>query len=311
MSRDPVLSRLGRSFALRRGAQTLLTIGSVALGVVTASAQTAEEAADTAILAAYAHDKAELGRLDADPAQTDATYAFEARARADLRQRLIARLGPLSFSGFKAEPAFSPESLFPDTWTFAYGSPPGLLFEDEEGTRRIFVTSAALFADWLAGAAKAKDAPPEFGRGTTVALTTDAVAASVILDPDAFLGFGPLPLAAAPGETLLALYGQLAPDVGHDGQPNAVLIARLTDDRFMAAAAYLGPGEMAPLPACQSAYDQTARTGQGADPAERRRILLRAEDAFRQCVGREAPRQPAFRKMVARAQALLDTMRGR
>lgn len=277
----------------------------------------AEDAAT--FLTESARIRAALVRLDADPARADEMYALEAQARADLRGRLLALLGPFDVPGLQPDPAFSPDSLFADTQVTAFGTPDGLLFTDADDTTRLFVTPEPVLADWLRRAASLKGAPPAFARGPVAAMATEQVAGSVLQGFEAFVPFRPLPVPAQSGETLLALYGYAGPDTGPHHVPNAILLARLAEGRFMAGLAFLSGQDLPDTTPCDGAYDQRlARVRDdaarllwpsAADAAQLEASRMAAEDAFQACIATDAPRQPAFGKVLARATGLLATMR--
>lgn len=302
----------------RATAFSLLILGLVFAWTPQPAATQAMEG-DAGFLAASARWRAEIARLDADPARADEMFALEAQARADLKARLQALLGPLSFEGLQPAPVFAPDSLFADTQTHTFGTPEGLLFRDADDATRIFVTSEPVLDAWVRRAARMKGAPPEFAHGLPAAMTSEMIASSLLQGFEAFVRVRSLHLPIQPGETVLALYGYLGPDTGPHLLPNAILVAWLADGRFVAGLSYLPGDETPDSPICATLYDQLrAKLDEmaggfiwpsAADLAQVERARMEAEDSFQECVAREAPRQPAFGKVVSRASALLATMR--
>lgn len=272
-------------------------------------------------LAARDRYAADIQKLDADPAKQDAMFALDEKARAELKTRLQALLGPIAFKGLEKDPQFSPEALYEGD--IGSGQPDGLVFSDKAGDTRIFVSPEPVFAAWLALEAKSEGADPRFRDGVKAALASDTLFTHTVGQDSAFDGVLALPVKATDGETVYAAVGLFSQDGEGDFPPNAIAIARLSNGRLTVAAAP-APEARKGIATCSQLYktqsakaDQmmaAARKGSTLDDAKIEQAMTAktaAVTAFRACFAQEAPKQPFFAPLLARAEGLLDKMRGK
>lgn len=301
----------------RRAALCALATGAVfSLGTLAAHAETAES-----YLAARQRFVADIQKLDADPAKQDAMFALDEKARADLKKRMAALLGPLAFKGVEKDPRFSPEALYEGD--LGSGQPDGLVFSDKKGETRIFVSPEAVFATWLAVEAKGEAADPRLRDGVKAALASDTIYTQAVGQDAAFDAFLPLPVSAREGETVFAATGLFSQDGDGEYPPNSIVVGRLAEGRLTLAAAPVAEPRKS-IPVCSQAYKKqsakaeqmmnAARKGSTLDDAKIQQAMQtqnEAVTAYRKCFADEAPKQPFFAPLVARAEALLEKTRGK
>lgn len=296
------------------------SFGILALGVLL-SAGAARAETPEGYLAARDRYAADIQKLDSDPSKQDAMFALDEKARADLKTRMQALLGPLAFKGLEKDPRFSPEALYEGD--IGSGQPDGLVFSDKAGDTRLFVSPEPVFAAWLALEAKSDGADPRFREGVKAALASDALFTHTVGQDSAFDGFLALPVKAADGETVYAAVGLFSQDGEGDYPPNAIAVARLSNGRVTVAAAP-APEARKGITTCSQLYktqstkaDQmmaAARKGSTLDDAKIEQAMKAksaAVTAFRTCFAQEAPKQAFFAPLLARAEGVLDKMRGK
>lgn len=300
---DPVL--------LRRCAGALLIAPLLA-------APAAAGPADDAYIAARDRYVAEITKLDGDPAKQDAMFAADEKARADLEKKMAALLGPLAFKGLEKTPGFSPGALYEGD--LDSGRPDGLVFRDSKDNVRIFVSTEPVFADWMAREAKA--GVPGFDKGLAAALSSDDLYTMTVSQDAAFRAFFTVPVSAPEGETVRAMVGLFSQDDGTDAPPRDIVVARIAGGR-LSVGAEAAPEAKKAIAACTQVWKRfaakaeqlqaAARKGKGAeDPRFEEAMQVSADGvkAFRDCYAAEAPKQPFYGALTARAEALAKRMRG-
>ncbi|WP_029006266.1 hypothetical protein [Azorhizobium doebereinerae] len=245
-------------------------------------------------------------------------YKMDEQARVDLKKRLSSVLGPLSFKGVGRTPTFSPGALY--SGEMESGRPDGLLFQDEAGTTRIFVSTVPILTNWVGEDAKSygREAPSLVSQLSEDGFLTNAVSSDA-----AFISYMQLQLAAQEGETVVALLGLFAQDDPSDVPPRSLVVARLAKDRVMVATIE-APSAAKEIPACTKVWGdyQTKANqlfaaipkGRGADDPkwdEAQTALSDGGIAYRKCYADEAPKQSFYPGVMKRAEGLLATMRGK
>ncbi|MFG1425621.1 hypothetical protein [Roseixanthobacter glucoisosaccharinicivorans] len=272
-------------------------------------------ARDTAIAASVAAAKA-------GKSGDAAVVMREQAAFMDLGKRLATALGPLKFKGL------GPPIYTLLTFTYDESSPTHLLdgldFGNKDVSTRLVVTPQSVFQTWLAARAKDDGAPAALAGGVKTAMATaeffqDALA----FDGGYYQPYVDLPVAAAPGETALAVLGLQADEPPGNIAPNQIAIVRIADGKAMVGLT-MAKLNIKPIAACEAIwkpYKAKAEALQKAiekdnkseDPRweELTRINDAGSQAFRACFAKEAPAQPFFPVAVKRADALLDIARGK
>ncbi|MEP9365958.1 hypothetical protein [Xanthobacter sp. VNH20] len=272
-----------------------------------------------------ARDKAIAASLAAAKAGKSGDAAVVKReevALKDLGKRLTTALGPLKFKGLGA-PSYT---LF--TFTYDETGPTrlldGLAFANKDVSTRLVVTPESVFQPWLAARAKDDGAPAALAGGVKPAVATaeffqDALA----FDGGYYQPYVELPVAAAPGETALAVLGLQADEPPGNIAPNQIAIVRIADGKAMIGLT-MAKLDIKPIAACEAIwkpYKTKADALQKAIEKDKKsedprwEELTRIHDAgslaFRACFAKEAPAQPFFPVAVKRADALLDIARGK
>ncbi|MFG1319555.1 hypothetical protein [Xanthobacter autotrophicus] len=305
--------RFARRLALQTAGVVLLA-ASLPLAALAGQADDDYIAArNTAVAALAAAEKA--------GANPDDLYKRDGTALAALEKRMGALLGPLKFKGLDAPPTFSPGTLLDGQ--IESGEPDGLRFSDTDFTTRLLVSPEPVFTSWLAGRAKEENAPPALAGGIKAAMASDLFYTYAISSDAAFSSYVELPVAAGEGETAYAALGLFSQDVAANQVPDSIVITRIAGGRVI-----IGTSEakvaIKSIPACDQVwktYAAKAKTLRAAaqkskkDDDPRWDDASRAEDdgsaAYRACFAKEARSQPFFAAAVARAEALLQTARGK
>ena len=297
--------------------------GGILAGGILAGATAVPAAADPVqdYLAARDRYVAEIQKLDADPAKQDAMFALDEKARADLKTRMVALLGPLTFKGLEKTPRFSPEALYEGD--LGSGQPDGLVFADKKDETRIFISPEPVFANWLAREAKTEGSDPRLRDGVKAAMSSDSILYQTVGLDAAFTTFMALPVTAKDGETVSAALGLFSQDGEADYPPNSITVSRLAGGTLMVAAMPVSEPRKT-IAACSQPYKrQVAKADQLLVPAQKGKqpdeakieqsMQLRSEavTAFRTCFAQEAPKQAFYGPLLARVDALLEKMRGK
>lgn len=263
-------------------------------------------------LAARARYMAELTQLGSNPAKAKAASALDKKARGDLKARLSAMLGPISFAGLEKTPRFFPESLLDDG--FLRDGPDALAFDDAKNQTRIVVSPSALVERWVNKRAKDDNAPAAYKAGLASALASADLAEDAVQNEASFTPFLTLPLTPTGDEKVVATLGLFSQDPGWGYPPNAILIGRLANGRYTAGYVYVSEA-MKGIPACTALYkklEAEENRAMSAPPAAGSSGTAEPVDAwqaFVTCFAAEAPKQPFQAQIVKRAEGLLAKMR--
>lgn len=175
---------------------------------------------------------AAVAAANAGKSGDDAAIKAEETARRDLASRMGALVGPLKLKGFGAA-AYTLDVL-------VYGDDlpttqlDGMALTDKEGTSRVLVTLEPLLQAWLAARAKDKDAPPAVRGGLKALPNTGYLVNNSLVDTGGgFIPYLPLPVTAAPGETVYASLGLFTDEAPADTPPNTIVVVRVAEGRAM------------------------------------------------------------------------------
>lgn len=271
-------------------------------------------ARDKAITTAIAAAKAGKGG-------DEAVMKREEAAMKDLQKRLAAALGPLTLKGLNA-PDYTLQ-----VFVYDQASPTrqldGLVFRDNDGVRRIVVTAEPIFQNWLAARAKDDGAPPALAGGVKAAMTTAEFYTDALgYDGGYFQPYVELPVAAAPGETAVAMLGLQVEEPAGNATPNQITVVRIADGKVMVGEAMLKVKDQ-PIAACDAIWKpyeakadalqkKVEKDNKPEDPRwdEVFKIAADGSDAYRACFAKEAPKDPSFAAATKAAETLLKQARG-
>lgn len=249
----------------------------------------------------------------------EAISALEEKYIADLKARLIAIVGPISFKGLDATPDFSNTVYEPST----------LAFHGETAAITVQVSPEPIIADWLKRELEAKrngepegeDVPDAFGQGIAAAMKTETFYTRSVGIPFAFFDYGSLPLQAEKGEQLHVALGRIIIEDPVEAPPVDIVLTRVADGQVIIANASLD-AEAPSFEACHviaQGFTDKAETLEKAaeaasnydDPrwkaatAER----LKGGKAYRACFAEKVKGTPFYAEATKQAQALLDIVR--
>ncbi|MEP9350222.1 hypothetical protein [Xanthobacter sp. KR7-225] len=271
-----------------------------------------------------ARDKAiaqSLAAAKADKSGDEAVIKREEAAMKDLAKRLGAVLGPLKFKGLGA-PTYSLH-----VFTYDVDAPThqldGLAFADKDYNTRIVVTPESVFQAWLAARAKDEGAPAALGAGVKAAAgASEFYTNALVFDGGFYQPYVELPVAAAPGETAVAILGQQVDEPPGNTPPNDIAIVRIADGKAMVGYA-VAKLDIKPIAACDAVWKpfkakadalqkQVEKDNKSEDPRWDQISAINDEGsaAYRDCFAKAAPTQPFFAAAVKRAEAFLATARG-
>lgn len=272
-----------------------------------------------------ARDKAIAASLDAAKADKSGDEAVMKREEADmaeLAKRLVAVLGPLKFKGLGA-PSYTLYSFIYDV-SGPTRQLDGLAFANKDITTRLVVTPEPVFQSWLAARAKDAEAPAALGAGVAQAagvaeFYTDAIG----FDGGFFQPYVTIPVAAAPGETAVAVLGLQTEEPPGNTAPDDIAIVRIADGKGFVGLTQ-AKLNIKGVPACDAVwkpYQVKVEALTKAVEAENKpedprwdeivKISDEGSVAYRECFTKEAPKQPFFANAVKRAEAFLQTSRGK
>lgn len=272
-------------------------------------------ARNTAIAASAAAAKA-------GKSSDEAVVKREEAAIKDLGKRLAAIVGPQKFKGL-GSPGYTLQVL-------VYGDDEptpqldGIVFMNRDVTTRILVTPDAVFQAWLSARAKDKDAPAALGAGLKSAvMTTEFFGNALASDGGSFVPYVELPLAGVPGETAFAVLGLQVDDIVGNALPSDIAIVRIADGKAMVGL-MLTKGDVKSIPACDAIWKPykakmdalqkaVEKDNKDSDPRWEQVTQIGDEGttAYRACFAKEAPSLPSFAAAVKRAEAFLQTARGK
>ncbi|MFS8036351.1 hypothetical protein ACI7BZ_05165 [Xanthobacter sp. AM11] len=264
---------------------------------------------------------ASVAAAKAGKSSDDAVIKREEAAIKDLGKRLAAVLGPLKFKGLGG-PDYTLQVLIYDE-SAPSRQLDGLSFANKDITTRLVVTPESVFNSWLAARAKDADAPAALGAGVKAAAAapefyTDAL----VFDGGFYQPYVELPVAAAPGETAVAMLGQQVDEPAGNTPPGDITIVRIADGKAMVGLTQVKL-DIKPIAACEALWKpvkakadalqkQVEKDAKDEDPRWDTINKLNEDGsaAYRACFQKEAPGQPFFANAVKQAEAFLATARG-
>ncbi|MFK8250296.1 hypothetical protein [Ancylobacter terrae] len=272
-----------------------------------------------------ARDKATAASIDAAKADKSGDEAVIKREEADMKdlaKRLGAVLGPLKFKGLGA-PTYTLYSFIYDVSGPTHQLD-GLNFTNKDFTSRIVVTPAAVFENWRAARAKDEGAPAALGAGVAeAAATAEFYTDAIGFDGGFFQPYVTIPVAAVPGETAVAVLGLQIDEPPGNAAPDDIAIVRVADGKAMVGLTQ-AKLNIKGVPVCDAVWKPyqvkvealtkvVEAENKPEDPRwdEIVKITDEGSDAYRACFVKEAPKQPFFANAVKRAEAFLQTARGK
>lgn len=264
---------------------------------------------------------ASIAAAKADKSGDEAVVKREEAAMKDLPKRLGAALGPLKFKGL-GSPTYSL-----NVFTFDVADPTrqldGLSFANTDVTTRLVVTPDSVFQAWLAARSKDPDAPAALAGGVKSAMgTTDFYVNALSFDGGYFQPYMELPVAAAPGETVLAMLGLQTEEAAGNSAPGEIVIVRIADGKAIVGLTQVKL-DIKPIAACEAVWKPykakanaltkaAEKDNKSDDPRwnEIEKILGEGSEAYRACFVKEAPAQPFFSAATKRAGEFLQIARG-
>ncbi|MFH3481395.1 hypothetical protein [Xanthobacter variabilis] len=252
----------------------------------------------------------------------DDVIKAEEAARQDLAKRMSALVGPLKLKGL-GNPTYTLD-------VFVYGDDlgttqlDGMALTDKNETTRVVVTPEPVLQAWLTARAKDKDAPAA-ARGGLKALPNTAylVNNSIVNPGGGFIPYTALAVTAAPGETAYANLGLYTDEAPADTPPNTIVVVRVADGRAVLGMMPVTLDAKVPAVCTQvwKPYDvkiqallkATETVSDLEDPrfAELSKLEEEGAAAFQACFAKAPESQAALAAATKRAEAFLDTLRGR
>ena len=270
-----------------------------------------------------ARDKAigAIAALNSANAAIETIDAENAKALADLQQRLAGIIGPLAVKDFPASGTINIESLSDSD--IGSGMLDGLRYTKGDDGPSLVATTRGLLERWLKAKAAGTDESFKLPVGIDEALKLDAFYTQAVNSDAAFEGTLDFPLKKPEGADIaFARLGGWTQDVGPIYEQQ-VIVTLVKGKIVMITSVSAAPAvpKIAACDAVWAAADAAAQKFQEAYQASD----LKDEKAFdssnaawdkgdsdyRACMGQHLPGDPAYPALLAQAQALADQMAGK